>query len=134
MENNNIIPIKLARELGFSIIDSNEYINLKKLEEEIISQNLLENVEVVQGSHDNTTNIENMVLNTSSNEQIQRSYNDSNIIQQYLEAKKNYDKLLKNIYNIIEYITGDLKKSSSVTGCCGKCNAGCNGCENRLNQ
>ncbi|WIV10940.1 hypothetical protein [Proteiniborus sp. MB09-C3] len=93
MENKNTSPIELARELGFSIIDSIQYRNLKKLEEEM--QNETEN--------DIT-------------------------IQNYLQAKKDYEKLLKNVYNIIEYMTGETRLISSSDGCCGKCHSNCSGC------
>lgn len=134
MENKNTNPIKLARELGFSIINSTEYITLKKLEEEIInseiSLNLLKSIEAIQSSNDNSTSIENLVLDSPKTQEIQSEINDSTIIKQYLEGKKSYEKLLKNVFNIIEYMTGEIRAtSSSSNGCCGQCHNGCAGCE-----
>lgn len=134
MENKNTNPIKLARELGFSIINSTEYITLKKLEEEIInseiSLNLLKSIEAIQSSNDNSTSIENLVLDSPKTQEIQSEINDSTIIKQYLEGKKSYEKLLKNVFNIIEYMTGEIRAtSSSGNGCCGQCHNGCAGCE-----
>lgn len=119
-------PLKLARELGFSILNSTEYKYLKKLEEELMNNelalNLLNDMEAVEIQSDNSIKLK------TDNIEIQAMHNSidgKDAIQKYLEAKENYSKLLKNIYNLIEYISGEAKLSSSNSGCCGKCNSNC---------
>lgn len=133
MENNNANPIKIARELGYSIVNSTEYVTYKRIEEEIINNkillNLLKNIEAIPRSNDNSTSIDKVVLDSPRIQEILSSINDNTIIRQYLEAKKSYEKLIKNINNIIEYMTGEIKTTSSNNGCCGKCHSGCTSCE-----
>lgn len=109
MENNNANPIKIARELGYSIVNSTEYVTYKRIEEEIINNkillNLLKNIEAIPRSNDNSTSIDKVVLDSPRIQEILSSINDNTIIRQYLEAKKSYEKLIKNINNIIEYMT-----------------------------
>jgi len=62
--------------------------------------------------------IEEEILN-----QDDKSYDD-NLLKAYLQAKKDYERLLKNVYNIIEYIIGE-PRLNDCNKCCGKCNGGC---------
>ncbi len=130
MKNNNVNPMANARELGFSIINSAEYEALKKSEQDILNNktllDFLRNSDLIQGENDNSIKLK---LDSSKIQEIQQKFNESTEIIQYLEANRNYERLLKNIYNIIEYITEDKKLSNSNKGCCGKCHSNCTGCE-----
>ncbi|SCG83368.1 hypothetical protein DW1_1800 [Proteiniborus sp. DW1] len=130
MGNNVESPIKLARELGFSILNSAEYNSLKKSEEELLNNeaalNLLNSLGYIEVQNDNSIKLK---LDIIEIKEMQNTVDMNIVIKQYLEAKKNYDNLLKNIYNIIEYITGETKISNSNNRCCGKCNSNCANCK-----
>lgn len=134
MKNNKANPIELARELCFSIYDSMEYKAFKKAEEDILNNDIvigyLNNIEEAQEQHNNfmSTNAYNLEAILLKIQEVQNKEKVEDLIQNYFQAKKDYNKLLSNIYAIIEYMTGNFKLKSSDKGCCGKCHSDCSNC------
>ncbi len=134
MKNNKANPLELARELCYSIYDSMEYKALKKAEEDILNNNIvtgyLNSIEEAQEQHNNfmSTNAYNFETILLKIQEVQNREEVEDLIQIFFQAKKDYEKLLSNIYNIIEYMTGEHKLMSSGNGCCGKCHSNCSNC------
>lgn len=66
-------------------------------------------------------NLEDEILNLDD------KFCDENLLKAYLQAKKDYERLVRNVYNILECIIGESKLDNKCNKCCGKCNGrGCN--------
>lgn len=135
MKNNYLpTPTDLARVLGSSIIDSVQYRTLIKTEEEVlnneVASELLSELKTKQKeyadlSSTDSHNREKLVL---SLQEIQRKIDDNDLILNYYRANEDYEKLLKNIYNIIDFIIGKHKLTGLDNDSCNKCNSNCSGC------
>ena len=123
----NSNPLELARELGISILNS------KELEMYIKAETLLKNNKYSMDLK-NLYNIKLKEYNDSlsSNEDsdllkkellgLKDKIDSNSFINNYNKTKEDYDKLLKNINNILDYITNNNWKGSKCS--CGGCNKG----------
>ncbi len=122
-------PLDKARELGNAISQSKEYLALRKAEADFHNDkeasDLLKTIndkkqklnlikhEEAEGS--NVVMLENEI--TILNDEIQKNI----VIQSLFEAQEHYNNLIRNVNNIIDFITGNEKKGCSNNSC-GSCN------------
>ena len=135
MKMNNTNSFDKARELGYAIIHSEEYLNLRKAEAEFHdSKNaarLLDELNIAQNKYNNLLNNgmddRKVSLLKDQIEKIQENIDHNLAIQNLYNAQKKYDNFIKNINNIIDYITGEEKKECSSNKC-----SSCSCCKNKL--
>ena len=127
--NNTNGALDKARELGNSITQSIEFQLLLKAEDDFHNDiELLSLIEVLD-----------KIKATSSHEEyledidtLEEEINKSSTMIELTLAKKNYDKLLKDINNIISYMTDDESRVSRSTSKNKKgCGGSCGGCSTK---
>ena len=136
MKDKKLDPLDSARELGNSITESKEYKKLVKAEDDFHNDtNLqkiikeLESLKKISSSCGN--NHERLMYDDKINE-LNQSISRSDVMNNLTLAKAEYDKVFKDVNNIISYITDDesrikVKKESNSGGCGG----GCSGCHSK---
>lgn len=135
----NLNPLDNARDLGYSVTESQEYKNLIKAEEDFLNDSslkkLMDELEKTRSLFESSPNIEqhevNMYLNKIN--ELEETINNDETLKALIEAKNEYDKLFKNINSLISFITDEesritLKSSSSKSGCGGGCSSKSGGC------
>lgn len=115
--------LDITRDLGYAIVDSKEYQGLIKAEE-----NFYNDLEL-------SKNLSDLEALTDESEliKLEEKINNSSTMKNLIEAREKYDKLFKNINNLISYMTDEesrikLKKKKSG---CGGCTSSCSGCSNK---
>lgn len=132
MKNNIKNPLDVARELGYSIIESNEFYLLKKAEEKLFNDEkafkLINEINGLKNQYDNERQTPGIKVDEIDLkiERVQSQIDSNIIIQEYLNAKKNYEKLISNIYNVLEYFLGEYNINNR---CSRKCNSDCSNCK-----
>lgn len=124
-----------ARELGRAVVESSEYKNLVKAEEDYINDlELKKNIDELE----KIKKIYNASKNSSEHEiqmylakirELEAVISSNKTMDDLISARENYDKLFKNINNLISYITDEESRiniSSSKGGC-----SSCSGCGNK---
>lgn len=134
MDNTNSVLDK-ARELGNSIIQSIEFQNLLKAEEDYHNDvdllNLIETLNKIKDKYNSEKSTEHDdYVYLKEIKKLEQSLNENPTIKNLNIAKSNYDKLFKNINNLISYITDEesrvsveLFKDKKGCGGCGGCSA-----------
>ncbi|MGF7057073.1 cell fate (sporulation/competence/biofilm development) regulator YlbF (YheA/YmcA/DUF963 family) [Brassicibacter mesophilus] len=128
MKMNKANPLDKARELGQAIFQSSEYLALRKAEAEFHDDkdaaSLLNDLKIAKERYSNFFNNEFSNCNDYSEPQLknqidtlQDKINHNLAIHNLYKAQENYDILIKNINNIINYITGKEKKQCSSSKC-----------------
>lgn len=133
MNNKNDI-LDNARNLGNSITQSIEYQNIIKAEEDYLNDTKLEKIikelEFTKNMYDSATNLEDHEVNMYKAQirHLEEVLANSNTLNNLKEAKDKYDKIFKNINNIISYLidedsrikvdlNSNKKDCSSCSGC-----------------
>lgn len=137
MQNNKDV-LDITRELGMAIADSEEYKNLLKAEEDFYNDlelsKILSDLEILKEANSfidkSNTDIEVLEIQTNKINSLQQSINQSVTMNNLKQAKEKYDKLFKNINNLISYMTDDesrVKITQGKSGCggCGSSGGGC---------
>lgn len=88
-----------------------------------VASNLIKNMKEIQKQYlgAKSTNPDNLEMLFLKIQELQKKIDDNNLIKNYYQANKDYEKLLKNVYNTIDYLTGRYKLNSLNNGCCSKC-------------
>lgn len=113
--NNN--PLDSARNLAYCILNSKEYSDLIEAEEQYLGDNYAINL---------VRELNNS--NICSLNEIQKKIDNNTTIQNLYECQNEYKKLLKNIDNIVKFITSEnervninlIPNSQMCGGCCKK--------------
>ena len=124
-------PIYKARELGISIVESKQYTNLKNAEKrynnDIEASSLMnlynEHMEVYNkliSKKDRSLDKEKEVIDKIK--EIKKQIDKNSILENLYKCQKEYDSLIKDINDIINYITGNNVNNTS------KCRGNCGGC------
>ncbi len=124
-------PIYKARELGISILESTQYTNLKNAEKQynndIEASSLMnlynEHMEVYNKfifNKDRSLDKEKEVIDKIK--EIKKQIDENSILENLYKCQKEYDSLIKDINDIINYITGNNVNNKS------KCRDNCGGC------
>ena len=132
--NKQLDPLDNARELGNSITKSKEYKQLVSAEDDFHNDTSLqkmikelESLKTISSSCGN--NHERLMYDDKINE-LKQSINKSDVMNNLTNAKAEYDKVFKDVNNIISYITDDESrikvKEESTSGGCGS--GGCSSC------
>lgn len=96
-----------ARELGKAIVESDEYVNLKKCEDALYSDS--ESVE----RYENYRSLEN-----KGDESADKMLQDEKV-REYVSAQKAYNAMMSDINVILSYFTGHTSEKGSCGGCGG---------------
>ena len=126
----NLNPLDSARDLGYAIVESLEYKNLIKAEEDFYNESKLKDIidelEITRSLYNSSPNSEEHEVTMYLNKikELEQTINEHSIMNNLKIARSEYDKLFKNINNLISYITDEesrinLKNSSSKSGCGG---------------
>lgn len=117
-----------ARDLGLAITDSKEYSNLKEAEKNFLNNqeasNLINLIEkkkeefnLITRKKEYDSSYAKEVLNDIK--KIQKDIDSNPIISHLYHCQKEYDKLIKNINDIIDYMTGNNRKKNGCSNCSG---------------
>ncbi|AFS78525.1 hypothetical protein Curi_c15160 [Gottschalkia acidurici 9a] len=119
-------PLDKARELGYAILQSVEYENLIKAEEDYYNDP--DATLLVKRLNDKKSEY-NLLDDKSDKEneinKLQQAIENNTAIQNLYQCKNRYNKLLTNIDNIIKFITNESERTSIDTV---HEKRGCNGC------
>lgn len=128
----NLDYLDCARELGLAIVESSEYKNLVKSEEDYINdlelkKNIdeLEKIKKIYAISKNSSEHEIQMYLTKIRE-LESNISNNKTMNDLISNKQNFDKLLKKINNLISYITDEESRiniNSSKGGC-----SSCSGC------
>lgn len=123
-----IEPLDKARDLGLAIIDSKEYCNLKEAEKNLLNnqeasslislfEKKNEEFSIITRKKEYDSNYVKEVV--SDIKRIQKDIDNNPIISHLYHCQKKYDKLIKNINDIIDYMTGNNRKKNGCSNCSG---------------
>ena len=123
---NNLNVLDNARNLGNSIVESEEYKNLLKAEEDYYNDKKL--TELLKELND----IKEKTNDPQDISRLEEKISRNKSMISYTNAKDKYDEVFKNINNLITYITDgqsrpitekskDTKDCSTCSGCSGGC-------------
>ena len=127
----------MARELGEAIADSKEMKRLKtidaalQIDKKAIS--LIKQYNQLQGEYSSVSKVSMDTEKIDSTKEKllkkQQQLYDNKVTNEYLEAKAEFDKYMKNINDVLNYaITGEVQSSSGGCGSGGGCSS-CSGCK-----
>ena len=125
-------PLDNARELGNSITESKEYKQLVSAEDDFHNDTSLqkmikelESLKTISSSCGN--NHERLMYDDKINE-LKQNISKSDVMNKLNLAKAKYDKVFKNVNNIISYITDDESRVKVKEESSGGCGGGCSSC------
>lgn len=135
--------LDVTRELGSSIVDSKEYSGLLKAEEDFhndseLSQ-MLGELERLRDQHsskdksDSSSDIDYLESYMNKINTLEQLVSTNTTMVNLKQAKEKYDKLFKNINNLISYMTDEESRvmiTQSKCGCGGN-SGGCSGCSKK---
>ena len=134
MTNKNLDPLDNARELGNSITSSKEYKQLVRAEDDFHNdtnlQKIIKELESLKKLSSSCGNNHERLMYDDKINELKQSIEKSSVMNQLTRAKAQYDKVFKDVNNIISYITDDesrikVEEESSSGGCGGGCSS-CN--------
>lgn len=135
--NNTNNPLDRARELGYTILKSVEYENLIKAEENYLNDNYaIELIKILNAKSEeynvlksNYNKEEHLILELEKDiNKFKKEVDNNKSIQNFYVCKSEYDKLLKNINNLIKFITNEDERISIDINTNNKCSS-CRGCK-----
>ncbi|MTI48132.1 YlbF family regulator [Sporosalibacterium faouarense] len=126
-KNNYSNPLDKARELGSAIINSKEYSELKEAEKQFLNDkasDLLDSYNSKMKEYSNLVskkdrNLEEEESLMAELKDLKKEIDNNEVINYQYECQKKYDKLIKDINDIINYMTGNNQKKSGCSGCSG---------------
>ena len=124
-----------ARELGYAITESVEYKDLIKAEENYLNDNKLnktiEELKTTKDMYSSATNLEDHEVNMYKAQirHLQEILDTNDNMKNLVAAQADYDRIFKNINNLISYVTDDesrIKIKSEKKNC-----SSCSGCSKK---
>lgn len=119
--------LKKARELAMSILESDEYLQLKKAEEEF--NNDLEAPSLIKDYEEHLREYNLRFSKQSDKNEIESSLlklkklknkiDNNKVLNNLYQCQKKYDSMMKNVNNIVDFIIGKESKGKKCNGCSG---------------